>query len=159
MASFDVQNPFGLPDLGDEDRNRLRGHIEGLADRHGLEWREREVFWLDAEGDIAHRWFESPIVRTEFDYLAGLHEVGHHVLALPTFDKDRSVAFDNEVDVWQWALAAEAVIETSEGARTQVLACLISYPDQPLPQSAVDRLRAIAPFGGEAVMGWRDVGT
>jgi hypothetical protein len=158
VSTFDPEDPFGLPNLSPADANRLRAHIDALAARHGLEWREEDIGWLDAEGGLGENWFKSPLMRNEFAYLAALHEIGHHVLGLPTDDENGQVLFANEADVWAWALA-EAIIDPSKAARTQIRVCLTSYPEQAPPADEVARLRSIAAEDGNTEMRWRSDGS
>lgn len=154
MSTFDLENPFNLPELGGEDATRLHEHVEALASERGLDWREKDVGWLEAEGALGEEWFESPLLRNEFAYLTAVHEIGHHVLGLPSDDENGNVLFGNEVDVWQWALEA-SIIDPSEGARAQIRLCLQSYPEQPPPVEEVARLRIVAPEGGGSAMTWK----
>jgi hypothetical protein len=154
MSTFDPENPFGLPELSPTDAGRLHAHVEGLASEYGLDWREKDIGWLEAEGALGEDWFESPMLRNEFAYLAAVHEIGHHVLGLPSDDGNGNVLFGNEVDVWKWTLEV-AIIDPSEGARAQIRLCLRSYPEQLPPAEEVARLRAVAPEGGRTEMTWR----
>ena len=148
IDGFDPDNPFGLPELDDEAASGLREHVERLAKEHSLEWRAKEISWLEAEGVIGEGWFESPKMRNEFDYLVALHEIGHHVLGLLTYD-DGKVSFSNEVDVWEWALE-EAIIEPSEPALAQVRLSLQTYPEQRPPDDQVARLGRLTSDEGGA---------
>lgn len=151
----DFENPFGFPELRPGDVDELHAHVEELVAEHNLKWDEREMGWLEAEGALDERWFCSPTVRSEFDYLTALHEIGHHVLDLSTEDESSEILYGNEVDAWEWALAA-ARIETSEGARAQVRLTLQTHEDkEPPSRKAVARLELVAPRGGEPTMRWR----
>lgn len=152
--SFDPANPVGLPMLEADDRRRLHAHVQVLAAQHELEWREVDAYWLGIENDLTARSFESPTLRTEFDYLTALHELGHFVLGLGTFDDTGTVVFENEIEVWAWTLAA-ALIDPGEAARAQVRLCFITYPDQTAAPAVFERLRVVAPPGGESEMRWR----
>lgn len=103
--SFDPANPLGLPMLEADDHRRLHEHVQALAAQQELEWHEVDNDWLGIENDLTARSFESPTLRTEFDYLTALHELGVFVLGLGMFDADGAVLFENEVDVWAGALA------------------------------------------------------
>ncbi len=152
--SFDPGNPLGLPMLGADDHRQLNEHVRALAAQHELAWHEVDTDWLGIENNLTAGSFESPTLRTEFDYLTALHELGHFVLGLGTFDADGNVLFENEVDVWAWALAA-ALINPSEAARAQIRLCFITYPEQMPDQAVLDRLRGLVPPGGESEMRWR----
>jgi hypothetical protein len=144
----DPFNVFGLPDLVSTDVERLRAHSTDVAHRHGLRWCEEEIVFLDAEGDIGDRWFVSPTITNEFDYLVALHEAGHHVLRLPTFHADgATVNFENEVAVWKWVLE-HALVDVSEAAWDSCRLCLRSYPEQQPPQECVGEMRDLSPEPG-----------
>ena len=144
MPPFDPENPFEIPDLESRDAERLHDHVDALCAEHGLEWREREVSWLQAEGALGESWFSSPTPRNDYHYLVALHEIGHHVLNLSSDDEEGAVLFSNEVAVWESALAT-SVIDPSWVAWEQARVCLQTYPDQRPPPEAVERMRRLSP--------------
>lgn len=149
---MDLSNVFGLPQLADKEVGRLRAHVAGFAAQRGLEWREGEMFFLQAEGDFGDGWFASPTIRTELDYLIGLHEAGHHVLDLPTFDPvDGTVIFDNEVAVWRW-VRQTALVDVSYAGWKACITCLNTHGAP--PAHCLAAMRALLPEI-DAPMRWR----
>jgi hypothetical protein len=151
----DPLNVFALPALRPDEVVRFREHLTQLANELKVEWRGRELeSFLCAEGDFGEGWFTSPTIRTEFDYLVGLHEAGHQVLGRLTFQDDGvTVIFDNEVAVWKW-VRANALVEVSEMAWRACYSCLMTHEPQRPPQRCVDELRDLLPPSG-APMIWR----
>ncbi len=151
-----MENPFGIPDLDPADAARLHSHVEALAAEHGFEWREEDVDLLGGEADFKEAWFRSPILVTEYDYLMALHELGHLVLDLQTFDEDGQVLYLNEADVWEWALD-EALIRPGTAARGQIRHTIHTHDDGlALPVEIGRRISELAPPGGDEHMQWKD---
>jgi hypothetical protein len=153
LSSVDLSKIFGLPELADDDVEQLRGHVAQLAADLGVERREKGIFFLEADGDTGEGWFASPTVRTEFDYLVGLHEAGRHALGLRTFESDgESVIIDNEVAVWQW-LRENARITVSDQAWRACIRCLHTHEGQTPRARCLAVMRDLAQ--DEAPMWWR----
>jgi len=142
LEGLDLNNLFGLSPLDPGQQGELHDHVEELAAKHGLTCREEAIGWLDAEATFDEGWFCSPILRTEFDYLTALHEIGHLVLDLDTEDADGAILHSNEVEAWKWAIE-EARITPSEAARDQIMVAFQTHGDDVGPTSEeLDRLRA-----------------
>lgn len=150
----DPFNVFNLPDLASSEVERLRDHVAQLAEDLGVEWREEDVVFLEAEGDLGEDWFVSPPIRHEFDYLVGLHEVGHHALGLRTYEDDgETVNFKNELAVWKWVLET-SLVQVSEPAWTWCRQCFMSHSGQFAPTDGVAEMHDLSP-PSETAMRWR----
>jgi hypothetical protein len=134
VEELDLNNLFDLPPLDPDLRCQLHDHVEELAAKNGLSWREEAIGWLDAEADFDERWFCSPILRTEFDYLSALHEIGHLVLDLDTEDAAGAILHSNEVEAWKWAVE-EALITPSDAAKDQIMVAFQTHGDDAGPTS------------------------
>jgi hypothetical protein len=65
----DPENIFALPELAIDEIARLRAHVVKIAAEHGVRWREVEMSFLEAEGDIGEDWVVSPTIGNELHYL------------------------------------------------------------------------------------------
>jgi hypothetical protein len=99
---------------------RLREQIEVLAAEYGIgiDYIEcGEFSWFVSAGNLASRRIEVPAIDDERSYFTALHEIGHIVLGMPTYEEGSSEpSLDNEVVVWAWALG-KAIIKLEEPAR------------------------------------------
>jgi hypothetical protein len=134
----------GMVVLDADSRRRLREHVEELAKAHEVEWRiAPEIPWIASEGDPEERWFRSPPIRTEIDYLTAIHEIGHVALGLPTFGLDgTTVIFENEEAVWLWALE-HAILEHSNGASALIYGAFCSYEGHTAAFELRQRMRSV----------------
>lgn len=129
-----------------EDREReLRGQVKVLVAEHGLEWDEVNRSWLCAEGDLSTRQFEAPLLDDDVAYWVTLHEIGHHVLGLPTFADDGvTVIFENEERAWVWALDMGRIPLSNKGALA-IQGSLMSHGEQVPPPELDRRMRNALP--------------
>ena len=148
----DIFHVFGAAPLPPEDVKRLRGHIEELCAQHEVIWDEDENVHvlLGAEGNFDARSILTPPLESEIVYWAAIHEIGHLVLKLRTFDDDGNVLFQNELDVWKWALD-EAIITPGADAGAGIFGAFLSHADQPPPppELRTELRQALDAEGGE----------
>jgi hypothetical protein len=136
------QGPAATP-LPQSDQARIRAHVEELCREYGITCNEAAINPLDAEGLIAvdNPEITVPHLTTEIAYFVAMHEIGHHVLQLPSFDDECNRLWTHEADVWEWALAA-SILTPSEDACDKIR--MFMAASEPGPGWPEARARVIA---------------
>lgn len=130
--------------LAERERSSLRDHVDEMCTEHDLSWLEDAPGWEHASGDFDTRTIHTAPLRSELDYLATVHEVGHFALPdAPTFAPDgETVIFENEERVWVWTLE-HARLSPSEGALDAIYSRFWSHEGQTAPPDVRARMRAL----------------
>ncbi len=126
----------------------LREHITRLTEGHKIEWDEKSMGFLDARGSFEDgpSWIATPLVDSELAYLVALHEIGHIVLRLDSFedatDSGQPVRlYANEAAVWEWALDNSMIAPSTDAAEKIAVFLLTDDPGEGR-QEALQRVRA-----------------
>lgn len=157
----DINDLFGGAPLPEADCSRLRAHVEALVAEHDLKWIEDETltFFLGAHGLPESREIKTPLLTSELAYWTAVHEVGHFALGINTYEQDGvTVSFDNELNVWRWALD-EAIILPSGKGGTGINSTFHSYANDDPPQHApfelIESLRELVGTEGDEPMRYK----
>lgn len=126
---------------------RLREQIEHLAAEYGITMDYIEaggdVAWFVSAGDLPSRKIEVPAIEDELSYFTALHEIGHVVLNMPTYeDGSTEPSLNNEVAVWAWALG-KSIIKLEEPARGWLYAAFVGHVYDTAAGSDSDAIRRL----------------
>lgn len=112
--------------LSPADQIRLTEQVQQLADLLDVEWRRQDVA---PHAELGGRWFASPALTTQDDYLAALHELGHLADARTELPPDGDAEiFEVELWAWRWAIARLA-IPIHENAQGHAIGEFLTHED------------------------------
>lgn len=125
-------------------RQQRIDHIASLCAKRSIQWHQEDLELDDMYGEPTGEGFRittRPIV-SEIEYLVALHEVGHEVLGLASFNTEGERLFANEASVWEWTIE-NAIATPSEDAVETMVALVGSHDRGGNPEAAIKRIREV----------------